>query len=346
MELTSALISMLLLRIKGAGPSLESVILTGIADLAIHVDQQGFKDIISTFTSINKNISLELSAAATEAVFQLGIYRAQIKLSKALLHRDDLCEIYLVELLKLFIAKGQRIQTTHAVLPSFSQLVNHLGVLIPAIGNLLHSTSSYDPRRTKSADISELFRNFWYICVLFGFLSSSPLRATHQPTTSPPDWLIDSLRQIATKSPTLTHLTPIDYVTTQLDYNPILKFPEASNIVTPTKLGRYHNPAIHGQSSNQLAVEQEKKQELANLIPTHSGQVKGFNFIQTMFLLTVARLEIFRAEDCRASNILEYLRHVPPDEVEVNNLFGCLVTISEKVCCMSAAKLVNCHVCC
>ncbi|KAG0144911.1 hypothetical protein CROQUDRAFT_46568 [Cronartium quercuum f. sp. fusiforme G11] len=305
-NLTSELMAMLLLRIKGATPSLEAVILAGIAELAIHAHLQSFKDAISTFSSINKNIPLQPPEVSTDSVIRSGIYRAQINLSKTLASRDHLCELYLEELLTLFIEKGQHIQSTHTALPKFSQLVNHLGVLILAIGNLLQTTSTYDPRQTTSSKISELFRNFWYICVLFGFLSSPPAsRATSETPSVFPDWLSSSLRKIATKSPTLTHRTPIDYLTTQLDYNPILKFPDA--------------------------VEQGKKQELANLIPSHSGQIKGFTFIQTIFLLTVARLEIFRAEDCRASNVLEYLRHVHPDEIDANNLFGCLVTISEKV---------------
>lgn len=330
-ELTSTIISLLLLRIKGAAAPLEAVILVGVADLALHINQQSFKESISTFSSINKSVSIDDAEVATEAVFRTGIYKAQIKLSKALVGRDDLCEIYLEELLTLFIEKGQRIQTTHITLPTFSQLVNHLGVLIPAIGNLLQSKSSYNPHQTTSAKMSELFRNFWYICVLFGFLSSpSSSRNTSGNSATPPDWMIASLRQIATKSPTLTHLTPIDYVTTQLDYNPILKFPEPATVLSPSKLGRNHHHA-NALTANQLAVEQEKKQELANVIPSHAGQIKGFTFIQTMFLLTVARLEIFRAEDCRVSNVLEYLRHVHPDEIDVNNIFGCLVTISEKV---------------
>ncbi|KAI7952678.1 hypothetical protein MJO29_008309 [Puccinia striiformis f. sp. tritici] len=328
-ELNSVIAPMLLICLKGANSNLEAAILIVVADLAVKVNQQAFEDIISTFTSLTKTTSLELTATDSREVFQLGIFRAQTKLSRNLCEREDFSEIYLMELLKLFIDKGQAIQSVHAALPGFPHLINHLGVLVPVIANVLQVDSSFNPRKTSSSKLSELFRNFWYVCVLFGFLSSSShSRPTSGSASVPPDWLIESLRQIATRSPTLTHLTSINYLTTELDYNPILKFPDPPVSVTPPK--SRHNHAIV-PSLHQIALDQAKKQELASLIPTHSGQIKSLNFIQTIFLLTTTRLEIFRAEDCRASNILEYFSHVSPDEVDVHNLFGFLVTISEKV---------------
>ncbi|EFP83486.2 phosphatidylinositol-4- kinase [Puccinia graminis f. sp. tritici] len=328
-DLNSTIAPMLLLCQKGTNSYLEAAILNIVADLAVDVSQQTFEDVISTFTSLTKTATLELTTNDSKDVFQLGIFRAQAKLSKNLCEQENFSEIYLMELLRLFIDKGQAIQSAHTALPSFPHLINHLGVLVPLIANLLHPDGSYNPRKTSSLKLSELFRNFWYVCVLFGFLSStSPPRTTAGNASVPPDWLIESLRQIATKSPTLTHLTSINYVTTELDYNPILKFPDPPVSTTPSKSKQNH---AHVPSPHQIALDQAKKQELASLIPTHSGQIKSLNFIQTIFLLTTARLEIFRAEDCRAYNILEYFNHVSPDEVDVHNLFGCLVTISEKV---------------
>ncbi|WAQ86921.1 hypothetical protein PtA15_7A650 [Puccinia triticina] len=327
-ELNSTIAPMLLLCLKGASSNLEAAILNVVADLAVHVNQQTFEDVISTFTSLTKTAGVELGTTDSKEVFQLGIFRAQAKLSKNLCEKEDFSEIYLIELLTLFIDKGQAIQSSHAGLPSFPHLINQLAVLAPLIANLLQPDSTYNPRKTASLKISELFRNFWYVCVMFGFLSStSSPRAIVGSASGSPDWLIESLRQIATKSPTLTHLTSINYLTTELDFNPILKFPDPV-LTTPSKSKQNH---AHVPSPHQIALDQAKKQELASLIPTHSGQIKSLNFIQTIFLLTTTRLEIFRAEDCRASNILEYFSHVSPDEVDVHNLFGCLVTISEKV---------------
>ncbi|PLW12578.1 hypothetical protein PCASD_16853 [Puccinia coronata f. sp. avenae] len=328
LDLNPTIAPMLLLGLKVASPSLEAAILLLVADLAVHVNQQTFEDMISTFTSLTKSAGVGLTATDSTEIFQLGIFRAQAKLSKNLGEKEDLSEIYLMELLTMFIDKGQAIQVTNTALPSFNHLINHLGVLVPMIANLLHPDSSYNPRKTSSLKLSELFRNFWYVCVLFGFLSSpNPSWQSTGNAPIPPDWLIESLRQIASKSPTLTHLTSMNYLTTELDYNPILKFPDPLLSVTPSKK---HNHA-NVPSPQQVALDQAKKQELAGLIPTHSGQIKSLNFIQTIFLLTTARLEIFRADDCRASNILEYFSHVSPDEVDAHNLFGYLVTISEKV---------------
>lgn len=328
-DLNSTVAPMLLLGLKGATPSLEAAILLVAADLAVHVNRQTFEDVIATFTSLTKSASLELTSTDSKEILQLGIFRAHSKLSKNLGENQDLSEIYLMELLTLFIDKGQAIQGSHTTLPSFPHLINHLGVLVPVIANLLHPESSFNPRKTSSVKLSELFRNFWYVCVLFGFLSStSPPRTIAGGVSAvPPDWMIESLRQIAAKSPTLTHLTSVNYLTTELDYNPILKFPDPPVSTTPSKK---HNHA-NVPSPHQVALDQAKKQELAGLIPTHSGQIKSLNFIQTIFLLTTTRLEIFRADDCRASNILEYFSHVSSDEVDVHNLFGSLVTISEKV---------------
>ncbi|MBW0462794.1 hypothetical protein O181_002509 [Austropuccinia psidii MF-1] len=325
-QLNSTIVPMLLLRLEGSNPSLDTAILLAIASLALDVEQQVFQDIITTFTLLNKKIDLELCAATSDLVFQTGIYQAQLKLSEALCNVIDLGELYLIELLSLFIDKAQAIQATQTALPSFHQLVNYLGALIQAIGILLQPDSSYDPRQTSSQQLSELFRNFWYVCVVFGFLSPNSRAIVSSSIT--PDWLIDSLRQIATKSPTLTHLTSIDYLTAQLDYNPILKYPDPTSSITQVKVK--HNPS-NPSSSRQLAAEQVKKQELAALIPTHSGHIRGLSFAQTIFLLTVSRLEISRAEDCRASNILDYFDHLSSDEIDPHNIFGCLVAISEKV---------------
>lgn len=327
-ELNSTIAPMLLLCLKGVGSNLEAAILSGLADLAIHVNQQSFEDIVSTFTSITKSANLELDTADSKEVFDLGIYRAQMKLSKNLHDQEKLSEFHLIELLTLFIDKAKTIQSARSI-PSFVYLLKHLGTLVPVMATVLHADSAYNPRKTPSLRLSESFRNFWYICVLFGFLSSS---APVWPATSggsvSPDWLVESLRQIATKSPTLTHLTSTNYLTTELEFNPILKLPELPASTTSSKSKQSHANVL---SSQQVALDQTKKQELASLIPAHSGHIKGLSFTQTIFLLTATRLEIFRAEDCRASNILEYFGHVSPEQVDALNLYGYLATISEKV---------------
>ncbi|CAH7669300.1 hypothetical protein PPACK8108_LOCUS3895 [Phakopsora pachyrhizi] len=330
-ELNSTMVPILLLRLKGASFELEAAILISISHLALNINKQCFQDVISALAFINKNIGLEPSEnTSPEAFFQSGLHRAQCELARGLIDKPELIELYLTEFLTLFIDKGKSIQTSFSALPSQQFLINHLGVLIPTISNLLHSNSPYNPRQTSSVKLSELFRNFWYFCVLFDFLLFPKKTQVNQGGhISSQEWLLPALRQIAARSPTLTHLTPTDYLTTQLDYNPILKFSDASLSATPSKVNRSSSTNL--ANSYQATVEQAKKQELANLIPTHSGHIRALNFVQTMFLLTTARLETFRAEVFRVSNILEYLSHASPSDIDANNLFGCLVTISERV---------------
>lgn len=79
----------------------------------------------------------------------------------------------------------------------------------------LTSQSGFKLPPDSSSDLVTLFRNFWFICVLFRFTSDD------HPAMN--EWQRAALARIASKTPPIVLERAADYVTSDLEYNPVLR---------------------------------------------------------------------------------------------------------------------------
>lgn len=158
---------------------------------------------------------------------------AQVKLAGSLADKRDFALIFLRELLVLFMdqASPARPVTGHeehhhharlhransfargqpAAIPNARQLHDTLQV----IATLLRAPS-FNPQDEGpvSEEIVMLFRNMWFLSVALGLLDSGRKEAQKHR---------EYLRKIAVKTPCLVTYTPLNYVDTELEYNPLLR---------------------------------------------------------------------------------------------------------------------------
>ena len=133
--------------------------------------------------------------------------------------RPDFYNAYLLEILALFADKGIAIQTaatSNATDIEMNNLMAELCSLLLPIDALLDHTD-FHPGHSPSSLLTTRFRNMWFICVLFNF-TPSPQRASCMT-----DWHIGALSHIAEKTPPVVLEEAYDFITTDLEFNPVLR---------------------------------------------------------------------------------------------------------------------------
>lgn len=133
--------------------------------------------------------------------------------------RPDFYSVYLLEILALFADKGVAIQTAataNATDVEMKNLMEELCSLLLPIDALLDH-KDFDPDHNPSSLLTTRFRNMWFICVLFNF-TPSPQRASCMT-----DWHIGALSRIAEKTPPIVLEESYDFITTDLEFNPVLR---------------------------------------------------------------------------------------------------------------------------
>ena len=96
---------MLLQRLRSAEPIVEAAIVYNLVDLAVISPENTFVDIIKAFTLINRSAN-----PGDQRLSNNTVVAAQTRLAQELQHRPEYYDIYLVELLGLFIDKAVAIQ--------------------------------------------------------------------------------------------------------------------------------------------------------------------------------------------------------------------------------------------
>lgn len=270
---------MLLQRLRGADPHTEAIIVSNLVPLALVAPRLDFVDVIKALSSISRSSNPEDPRHSSSAVLE-----AQTRLGKELKKRDDeFCDIYLVELLQLFADRGTNVQMLaagkregeHLSKPStknnavVSELTDQLAkLLLPIDAVLAHDT--FDPHHSPTAELVTLFRNMWFICVVLGI-----------PRTLK-DWHLAALERIAFKTPALVLESAHDYVSSDLEYNSILRKDFA-----PVVLSR-------------------QRSQLAEILPAHSYEIKTFTLAQITLLQTIYIVEGMRTKLGTPSVLLAY----------------------------------------
>jgi phosphatidylinositol 4-kinase len=169
------------------------------------------------------------------------VLAAQTRLAQELHERSELYEIYLVELLTLFSDKGVAIQNVaisnhHVKVSSYGgrfggahfpsqteDMVEQLASLLLPIDALL-AHEDFNPHVSTSTGIVPLFRNMWFLCVLFHFTWSE------DKGESAMGWRKPALARIASKTPSMVLEEAHDGVASEVEYNSVLRQEYANTV--------------------------------------------------------------------------------------------------------------------
>lgn len=102
-------------------------------------------------------------------------------------------------------------------------MIEQLASLLLPIDALL-SHDDFNSRKDSSPEIVSLFRNTWFLCVLFGFTSADTTEATAM------DWLRPALSRIATKTPSMVVEESHDAAASDVEYSPVIRQEYANTV--------------------------------------------------------------------------------------------------------------------
>ncbi|PWN49925.1 hypothetical protein IE53DRAFT_331217 [Violaceomyces palustris] len=329
-DVTALTISMLLQRLRTADPLAEASILRNLVPLALTAPKGAYIDIVKAFSAVSRS-AMTGGANRRAAV---AVQTAQLKLAQGLGRleesddkqeaKDDgedgnlsggRKEIFLVELLQLFAEKGMQLQTVAASGKSSSEelaeLNTDLATLLPSISAVLEH-DDINPQLEPAVEMVSLFRNMWFLSVLFGYASPAYINRTPSnekpmpktPAEAQAALVAESLCKISLKTPTLVPETAHNYLESDLEYNSVLKREFSS------------------------ATLDSQRKSLSALIPNHASEIRSFSYAQVTFLSTIYNLECLRSSMGRPSMILWYFVN---DGLNTSSLVGSMQSIADKV---------------
>ncbi|KAJ7172099.1 hypothetical protein C8R46DRAFT_1258016 [Mycena filopes] len=293
-EVTRLTISMLLQRLRSAEPTVEAAIAYNLVDLALSAPESAFIDIIRMFSVINRSANPDDPRFSNNMVLA-----AQTRLAQELDRRPELYEIYLVELLTLFADKGVAIQnlkiSNHHV--KTDDMIEQLASLLLPIDALL-AQEDFSPQLKAEPTIISLFRNMWFLCILFGFTSS-------EAEDSAMEWQKPALCRIAAKTPSTVLEESHDSVASNVEYNSVIRQDYAQTIIS------------------------KHKSSLTTHIALRASDIRSLSSGQIIFLLTMHDIESMRSAAGLTSSLVSYFVNDTLNKHPGLNV--CMESIAEKV---------------
>ncbi|CAO3618813.1 unnamed protein product [Mucor hiemalis] len=283
--------SMLSLRRKSFGISAIATLTSNLVDLALVSPISVFRDITTLFAVLSRESLMVDNKQLTTAILN-----AQIDLASRLFSRPEYYDLYLSNLLALFVENGNTIQRMMSKNKKESEIpwISKLGKLLPVIRTLLEH-DNFNPHLNPSEETVSLFRNTWFHCILYGFVTESIwVREWH-----------DSMLLIAKKTPVLVIESATNYLESDLEYNSVLR----GGITSDRDIG-------------------SMRQKLVTFLPSLAYDTKNFSFAQTVFALSVYHIEMMRSKSGDCSYILRYFMN---DGVSNSTMSNCLETIADRV---------------
>ncbi|KAL1922497.1 uncharacterized protein VTP21DRAFT_10036 [Calcarisporiella thermophila] len=287
-KVTASTFSMLAERRRQSSPELGAFILAKLVDLAVIAPENLFSDITLLFSTIAKEPSVD-----EDEVLANAIINAHHDLSKRIESRPELYQKYLIKLLSLFTDKGVQIQqqanSKLGRAPRAAE-TKELGSLLPVVSSLLMH-NKFSPHEHPTEEITSLFRNLWFLCVLYGFVNDVG------------SWR-EAMRGIALKTPSLVLETATNYLESDLEYNSVLR---------------------RGFSDHDLV---QFRNQLTGFLPAQANDIRTFSFAQTVFLLAVYHSETMRGRQGNPSFVLRYFAN---QGVANSRLTNCMEAIADQV---------------
>ncbi|KAJ7286212.1 hypothetical protein C8J57DRAFT_1496884 [Mycena rebaudengoi] len=293
-EVTRLTISMLLQRLRSAEPTVEAAIAYNLVDLALSAPESAFIDIIRVFSIINRSANPDDPRFSNNMVLA-----AQTRLAQELHRRPELYEIYLVELLTLFADKGVAIQnlkiSNHHV--KTDDMIEQLASLLLPIDALL-AHEDFNPHIDAEATIIALFRNMWFLCILFGFTSVDE-------DESAMEWQKPALCRIAAKTPATVLEESHESVANNVEYNSVIRQDYAHTVIS------------------------KHKSSLTTHIALRASDIRSLSSGQIIFLLTMHDMESMRSAAGLTSSLVSYFINESLNKHP--GLSACMESIAEKV---------------
>ncbi|KAJ6591860.1 1,3-beta-glucan synthase component-domain-containing protein [Mycena vulgaris] len=269
-EVTRLTISMLLQRLRSAEPTVEAAIAYNLVDLALSAPESAFIDIIRVFSVINRSANPDDPRFSNNMVLA-----AQTRLAQDLDRCPELYEIYLVELLTLFADKGVAIQnlkiSNHHV--KTDDMIEQLASLLLPIDALL-AHEDFNPQLRAEPTIISLFRNMWFLCILFGFTSPDEDSAM--------EWQKPALCRIAIKTPSTVLEESHDSVASNVEYNSVVRQDYTHTITS------------------------KHKSNLTTHIALRASDIRSLSSGQIIFLLTMHDMESMCSAAGLTSSLVSY----------------------------------------
>lgn len=197
---------MFLQRLRGTNPIVEAAVLENLASLSPLLSDADYAQVVRAFSDVSRSTAL---SAEDPRVVKSAVLTAQTRLAQSIDNRPERAELYLRELLELFVSRGLQLQQQPEHRPT---LIAHMFALLPVIEAVVN-VRDYTPHLNPDEDTVTMFRNTWFLIVLLGFLTSND-------TTN---WQRNSLKRIAAKTPCLVRGAAADYIQNDLEYNSILR---------------------------------------------------------------------------------------------------------------------------
>jgi len=185
-------------------------------------------------------------------------------------------------------------------------------LLLPIEALLTHE--DYDPVKNASPEISALFRNFWFLCVLFSFTKVDTADAVAM------DWLKPALGKVAIKTPPLVLEDASDNVASDVEYNSILR-QEYVNTVS--------RPHISTSSTDVSKVISKHRATLTNYIAIRASDIRYLSVGEVIFVLALHDIENLRSAAGQPSSLVQYFTNASINAKA--GLLACMDSIAEKV---------------
>lgn len=188
-------------------------------------------------------------------------------------------------------------------------------LLLPIDALLAHP--NFDPQINASPAIVALFRNMWFLCVLFHFTSGEAKDDTAM------SWQKPALARIAAKTPPVVLEEAHDSIASDLEYNSVIRQEYAhlvriivSSISTRANLFRCQVISKHRTS-------------LTKHITLRTSEIRSLSSGQIVFLLTMHDVESMKSAAGLPSSLLSYFTNVSLNKN--TGLSSCMESVAEKV---------------
>lgn len=296
-EVTRLTISMLLQRLRSVDPSFEAAIANNLVDLALVASDSSFVDIIRAFSSINRSANPDDPRLSNNMVLA-----AQTRLAQEIYRRPKHAMTYLVELLTLFNDNGvaiQNIASKNTNIKIESMVTQLTSLLLPIDALLGHEMFDTAVIAKFSPEVVTLFRNMWFLCILFHLTS---LEQNNGPVM---EWQRPALLRIALKSPDLVHEEARDSLSSDIEFNPVIRH-------------EYVNHAIA-----------KHRALLTKHVALRSSEIKNLPPGLIIFLLSLHDLETMRAAAGNPSRLASYFRNESLNKHPA--LSVCMESVADKV---------------
>ncbi|PWN34264.1 uncharacterized protein FA14DRAFT_161716 [Meira miltonrushii] len=337
-------ISLLLQRMRSSDEASEAAILNNIVPLALAGPKQSYMDVIRAFSQFSRQALTGGANRRAGSIIQSPQLRLARGLGRLKEGEDEKAtaaaaangsavpgstlnaqpngnadgeaqkqagrkELYMIELLQLFVEKGSQLQTSAAsgklAGSEEKELKSDLQGLLSVIAALLVHPD-INPQLDPRIETVSLFRNMWLLSTIVGITDNQKRRSrsAFNSSSSHESPLTSALGIISLKTPTLVPESAQNYVESELKYNSVLK-----------------------RDYSASALDAQRK-ELSALIPAHSAEIRSFGFAQVTFLNTIYHLECTRSSMGIPSMVLWYFVN---EGLNNSSLVGSMQTIADKV---------------